>query len=431
MFTTEIIIIFILLLINAFFALSEMAIVSSSKPVLRQMAQQGNRKAGIALQLAEDPGTFLSTVQVGITLVGTLAGAYGGATIAEKLSVKLNDIAYITPHGETVAVALVVGIITYLSVVLGELMPKQLALSNPEKLAMRVAVPMLVLSKVCAPVVKLLGFSADKLMRLFGILKKNDSTMSEQEMKAVIAEGAQQGTIERSEHEMFQRVIRLGDRDVKSIMTHRVDVAFIDVNDSPEEIRKKVHEFGHSRYPVISGSANKVLGIVQAKEMLDVALSGKVLNIREHIQEAQILHDNTNCLSALDMFKSNPINMAVIIDEYGATEGIVTIADLMEAIVGVLPSNYDDGEHAQILEREDGSWLVDGMIAIEELNVTTGLESIEPNNSYDTLAGLILYSLNTTPVEGDIIENHGYKFEVLDMDGKRIDKVLITKLPIA
>ena len=428
MFTTELIIIFFLLLLNAFFALSEMAIVSSSKPMLRQMAQQGNRRARIALQLAEDSGTFLSTVQVGITLVGTLAGAYGGATIAEKLEVGFNKIAFISPHGETFAVALVVTAITYLSVVIGELVPKQFALSNPEKIAVLIAKPMYAISKFCSPVVKILGVSADFIMKIMGVLKKNDSHISEEEMRAVVAEGAQQGTIEQSEHEMFQRIIRLGDRDVKSIMTHRVDVDFIDINDPIEVIRKKVHEAGHSRYPVIANNNfNKVLGIVQAKELLDGVLSGN-FKIADYVKEAPIVPDTTSCLNIVDLFKSSPIHMAVVIDEYGATEGLITISDLMEAIVGVLPSNYDEGEHAQILQRADGSWLVDGMIAIEELNITPGLEMIPSNNTYETLAGLILYTLNQTPNEGDIVEQYGFKFEVLDMDNKRVDKVLITKI---
>jgi putative hemolysin len=430
MFATEIFIILILLLINAFFALSEMAVVSSSKPMLRQMALQGNKRAAMALKIAEDPGAFLSTVQIGITLVGILAGAYGGANIADKLAIILNEYSFVNPHGQSLAVALVVGSITYFSVVMGELVPKQFALNNSEKVAMLIAPFMLMLSKICLPLVKVLDLSAELLMKMMGVLKKDDERISEAEMKAVIAEGVQHGTIERSEHEMFQRIIRLGDRDVKTIMTHRVDVEFIDVNDSIEEIRQKIHNSGHSRYPVVSGNANKILGIVQAKQMLDGALSNKEINIKDYIQEVQILPDNTSCLGALDMFKSNPVNMAIVIDEYGATEGLITLSDLMEAIVGVLPSNYDEGEDAQIIIREDGSWLVDGMVAVEELNVTSGLEAIEPSNSYDTLAGLILYTLNRTPVEGDVFESRGYRFEILDMDGKRIDKVLITKLPV-
>ncbi len=427
MLFTEILIIALLLLLNAFFALSEMAMVSSSKPLLKQKASAGSKRAALAIELVEEPGKLLSTVQVGITLVGILAGAYGGATIAEQLAPGFNEIEYINPRGETIAFVLVVTIITYFSVIIGELIPKQIALSHPESIAMFVARPMYLLSVLCSPIVKILDLSANILMRTFGIFIDTEPQITEAEVKAVIAEGAEQGAIERTEHEMLQRIIRLGDKDVKSIMTHRLDVAFIDINSSEEDIRAKVHEVGHSRYPVIDKNNDKVIGIIQAKDLLDGVLYNKHLNIAEYVKDAPVVPSRTSCLTLLETFKSGNVHMVVVIDDHGATEGIVTIADFMEAIVGILPSNYDEGEHAQIIQRADGSWLVDGKIPVDELVLTQGLENIQLDNNYDTLAGLLLFNLNRTPHEGDIVEIFGYRFEVMDMDGKRVDKVLITK----
>ncbi|MBD8554651.1 HlyC/CorC family transporter [Rhizobium sp. CFBP 8762] len=425
---SELIVILLLLLINAFFALSEMALVSASRPMLRQMARQGNKRAASALVLAEDSGRFLSTVQVGITLVGTLAGAYGGATIADKLTPVLNDIAWINPYGATVSVALVVSLITYLSVIIGELIPKQLALRNAETLAMLVATPMTILSRVASPIVILFEGSASLIMRLFGIIGSDRDQVTEAEVQAIMAEGVESGAIEQSEHEMLRRIIRLGDRNVKSIMTHRTEVSFIDIDDTFDEIRQKVHQHGHSRYPVIDPETGDVLGAVLAKELLDAALTGGDFNVREFIKDVHTLPETTTCLKALEAFKTSSINLALIVDEYGSTEGIVTIADILEAIVGVLPSNYDDLEHALIVLREDGSYLVDGRTPIDEIHLSLGLDDIDGTGHYETIAGFLVQELRKTPNEGDYTEAFGYRFEVIDMDGRRIDKILISKV---
>lgn len=430
MMLTEILIIFALLLINACFALSEIAIVSSSKPVLKQMIKQGNKRAEIALALAESPTRFLSTVQVGITLVGILAGAYGGATLAEKLTPFLDEIEFIRPHGESVAVALIVSAITYFSVVIGELIPKRLALVRPEEIALIVARPMKAVSIMAHPVVVLLEVSANVMLRLFGVSKESTDAVSEAELHAVLSEGAESGVIEKAEHEMLQRVIRLDDRDVKSIMTHRTEVTFIDVNDSIEDIRRKVHEAGHSRYPVVDGNPDELKGIVQAKELLDSALSNSgTLDVMKYVKDVLILPESASCLQALESFKKHHINLIVIVDEYGSTQGIVTSADILEAIVGVLPSNYDHGEQLKITQRADGSWLVDGRTPIEEIHLTVGLSEISADEDFDTIAGFVLENMRSTPKEGARFEAFGYSFEVVDMDGRRIDKVMIAKLP--
>lgn len=423
---SEFFVIFVLLLINAFFALSEMAIVSASKPLLRQMARQGNLRAEAALKLAEDPGKFLSTVQVGITLVGTLAGAYGGATIAAKFAPFFDSIAWINPYGHPVAVAIVVTLITFLSVVIGELIPKQLALKNSEGFAMFVARPMTLLSRIVAPVVYLFETSAALMMRLLGIRPDDPDHVTEEEVHAIMAEGVESGAIEKSEHEMLRRIIRLGDRNVKSIMTHRTEMSFIDINDSLDVIGEKIRQYGHSRYPVVDGPSGDVLGAVLAKEILNAPTSVP-LDVRKYVREIHTLPETASCLKALDAFKSSSINMAMIVDEYGSTEGIITIADILEAIVGVLPSNYDDLEHALIRQREDGTYLVDGRTPIDEIHLTIGIDGIDADGNFETIAGFLVQQLRKTPEEGDIAIAHGYRFEVVDMDSRRIDKILVSR----
>lgn len=428
MITTEILIIFFLLLINAFFAMSEIAIVSASKPVLRHMAKQGNKRAAAALDLAENPSHFLSTVQVGITLVGILAGAYGGATIAKKIAPSLNEIPFIHPYGETVSVVLIVSAITYFSVVIGELIPKKIGLSHAETIAIFVARPMRVLSTIAHPVVVILSSSSQILMKILGIAKTSDESVSEEELKAVLSDGADSGVIEKEEHEMLQRVIRLDDRDVKSIMTHRTDVVFIRMDDTLDEIRVKVHESGHSRYPVIGEDEEELKGIVRAKDLLDSALNGQALDIAKHLREVMVLPESASCLQALESFKKNRINLIVVVDEYGSTQGIVTASDLLEAIVGTLPSNYDHDDQLKIVQRSDGSWLVDGRTPIEEIHLSIGLQEISADEDFDTIAGFLLEQIKKAPKEGMVHETLGHRFEIMDMDGLRIDKLLITKV---
>ncbi len=424
---TEVFIIFILLLLNGFFSLSEMAIVSSSKPMLKQLAKKGDRRAMAALALAEDSGRFLSTVQVGITLVGILAGAFGGARIASRLEPFFKDIPFIGHHADAVAVTLVVTAITFLSVVIGELVPKQFALKRPEKLAMFVARPMAFLARICTPVVWMLEASASVIGKILGGETLDGERMTEAEVKAVLSEGAETGVIEKAEHDMLQRVIRLGDRDVKSIMTHRSSVVFIDINDPLEIVRTKVHEAGHSRYPVIEGNPDKVIGVVQAKEMLDGALSGG-LKVSDYVKSVQTLPENATCLTAFDLFKKSMVHMVLVVNEYGSAEGIVTTADLLEAIVGMLPSNYDKPEHSMISKRQDGSWFVDGLTPIDEVHINIGLEEIKTDASFDTMAGFMLQHLGKSPEEGDYFDLFRHRFEVADMDDARIDKIVVTPL---
>jgi putative hemolysin len=424
---TEIIVIFFLLLLNAFFAMSELAIVSASRPLLRQKAKQGNTRAAAALALAEDSGNFLSTVQVGITLVGILAGTYGGASITEKLGPVLNAYEIIAPYGHALAGAIVVALITYFSVIIGELIPKQFALRNAETIAMIVALPMSILSKITAPVVYLFETSARILMRLLGIRGTEGEEVTEAEVHAVLAEGAESGVFEKSEHEMLRRIISLADRSVKSIMTHRTEMVAIDINDSWEDVIEAMKTAGHSRYPVIDGDNDTVVGAVRAKNILRASLSPKNFQMKDYVEEIPSVPEMTTCLKAFEIFKSSNIHMAVIVDEYGSTEGIVTSADLLEAVIGILPSNYDDVEDIAIRERDDGSWLIDGRTPIHEMQLTFGLDQLSTDDGYETIAGFLVQQLRKNPVEGDKFESFGYVFEVIDMDGRRIDKILMAR----
>lgn len=428
MIYTEVTIVALLVLLNAYFALTEIAVVSSSKPLLKHFVKQGNKKAQYVLDIVENPGRFLSTIQLGITLVGILAGAYGGATIAEKIAPYFTDLPYIGHHGESIAVLVIVGMITYLSV-LGEIIPKRFALSYPERISIACAGSIRVMMMILYPIVVFLEGSATFLMKIFGILREGGDVVSEEEFRAVLSEGAESGVIEKAEHEMLQRVIRLADRDVKSIMTHRTEVVFIDMNDSIEDIREKVHQAGHSRYPVIDGNPDELKGIVQAKELLDDALNDTSrLDIKTHIKEVMILPESASCLQALESFKKNHLNLIVIVDEYGSTQGIVTTSDILEAIVGVLPSNYDADDQMKIVERENGSWLVDGRTPIEEIHLSIGLHEISADEDFDTIAGFVLEHLRVAPKEGALFEIYGHQFEIVDMDGHRIDKILIKKI---
>ncbi len=419
-----------LLILNGFFSLSEMAIVSCNKALLRDMFKRGNKGAGHVLQILENPGKFLSTIQVGITAVGTLAAAYGGATAGHHLGEILNKIPFVKPYGEGIAITLVVICLTYVSVIIGELIPKRIALRNPEQISIIIARPMLSVSAAFSPLVKILDCSAEVVMKFFGIIGNNDDRVTEDELKAMLSEGAESGVIEKSEHEMMQRIFLLDSRDAKSIMTHVTEVSFIKLNDDISEIRKKVKEAGHSRYPVMNDAATKIIGVVQAKELLSDALSSGGVDVKAHLQEVHFISENTNCLKVLEMFKTSSIHLAVVLDEYGATEGIVTASDIFEAVVGLLPSNYDEQVELMIRRREDGSWLVNGMTPIDEINILIGIDEINDENEgkFDTIAGFVLDNLDKIPQEGDVLTKYGHRFEILDMDGSKVDKILISQV---
>ncbi|HYE52254.1 MAG TPA: hemolysin family protein [Azospirillaceae bacterium] len=422
----EIATVVLLILLNGFFSMSELAVVSSRRVRLQQMAEDGRRGARTALELQEDPSRFLSAVQIGITLIGIVAGAFGSATLAERLGPVLDALPLLVGYGHAVAVALVVMVITYLSLIAGELVPKRVALNNAEGIAVVAAPIMKGLSTGTAPLVWLLGASTEAMLRLLRVPEKRDTSVTEEEVKSLIAEGTASGVFEPEEKKMIEGVLRLSDRTVRSIMTPRLDVMWLDAGDTLEVVRREIAESGHSRFPVCRGDLEEVVGIVHAKDLLDSALAGRKVDLAAASRPALIVHDGTLVMKLLDLFRSQGQHMAVVVDEYGSVEGIVTVTDILEAIAGDLPEFGDDAD-ADLVQRPDGSLLMDGRMPVDEAEQALGLKGLRDQGDYHTLAGFILFRFGHLPTAGEAVEHDGWRFEVVDMDGRRIDKILATR----
>ena len=426
--TFEIIFILLLLLANGVFAMSELAIVSSRKARLQQMCGSGNARACAALELALSPDRFLSTIQIGITLVGILAGALGGATIAEHLGEQISRVPALDPYGEAIGVAIVVIAITYLSLIIGELVPKRFALTQPERIAMLVARPMKVLSRIVSPVVTLLSVSTSAVLTLLRITHPTEPPVTEYEIKALIEQGTAAGVFEEAEQEMVRRVFKLADRRVSSLMTPRLDIIWLDVNASNDAIRQKVAASHYSRFPVCRDSLDQILGVVKAKDMLAQCLGSEALNLNSVVKSPLFVPESRSALQVLEVFKVSGTHMALIINEYGSVEGLVTTNDILEAIVGdILPANPQFESYAT--KRDDGSWLFDGALPIDEFKEIFKYVTLpgEEQVDYQTLAGFILFYLSRVPRAADHFEWNGLRFEIMNMDGNRIDKVLVMR----
>ena len=424
MFYVEILIVLALILLNGFFAMSELAVVSARKSRLKAMARAGVPGARSALALAEAPGTFLPTVQIGITLIGILAGAFSGATVATKLAAWLAEFPALRSFSDGLAIAIVVAAITYLSLIIGELVPKQIALHNAEGIAMRVAPVLRQMSRLTAAVVWLLRVSSDVILWMLGIRKAPRQLVTAEEVRSLVAEGAETGVFERSEREIIERTLHLDDRSVQTIMTPRHNITWIDMADGPTEIARKIRESGHSRYPVCRNSPDEVLGIVLARDMLVQAFEDKPFDLQAILRPAPAIHESTTALEALGMVRNAPVHVAIVVDEYGSLQGIATMKDITEAIVGTIRET-ERHEEPECVRREDGSWLVDGLIAIADVKQIIGLAELPENQGFNTLAGFILWQLGRVPKATDRFEWRGWRFEVVDMDGRRIDKVVI------
>jgi len=428
MVSLELAAVLFLILLNGFFAMSEMAVVSARKIRLQQMAEEGRRGAAAVLALQEDPSRFLSTVQIGITLIGVINGAVGGATLAERLSPVLEAIPALAGYGETLSIALVVMIITYLSLIVGELVPKRMALNKAEVIACFAAPIMRSLSHATAPLVWLLGASTEAMLKLLRVPEKAEQMVTEEEVKSLIAEGTASGVFDPGEKRMIEGVMRLADRTVRSLMTPRPEVMWLDIDDEHENIKREIREAGHSRFPVCRGDFDDVMGVVHTKDLLNSLLQGGNFDLRAVVRDALIVHDGTEVMRLLELFKQSGEHMAVVVDEYGTVEGIATLTDVLEGIAGELPD--DGGEDSDIVRREDGSLLIDGMMAVEEVEAHLGLKSLRDEDSgYHTLAGFLLFKLGRIPTAGEYADHDGYRFEVVDMDGRRIDKVLVSPTP--
>lgn len=422
MVAVELLVVFALTLLNGVLAMSEMALVSSRRARLEAMAANGSRGARVALKLSDDPSGFLSTVQIGITLVGIFAGAFSGATLAGRLGTVLDGISWIAPHGQTVAFVVVVVGITFLSLVVGELVPKRVALARPEVIAALVAPPMRMISKVASPAVWLLRHSTEALLTVLGLRAGRDERVSEEEIRAMIAEGAETGVFDPREKEMIDGVLRLADRTVRAIMRPRADIAWVDVHAGAEEVARVLTETRHTRLLVCEGAVDAALGVVDAKDLVASALAGKPLVLAEVMEPLAAVPDRTPVLRLIDIFKSG-VHMAVVVDEYGITEGIATPADVLSAIAGELLDVADPDETAMRL-RGDGSWLVDGAMPIDEFADRIGLRE-RPRGGFHTVAGLALEHLGHIPEAGEVFEFAGFRFEIVDMDGRRIDKLIV------
>jgi putative hemolysin len=427
----EFITVLLLIVINGIFAASEIAIVSARKVRLEQLAKTGDTKAKIALKLARSPNNFLSTIQIGITLIGILSGAVGGATLVERLQNFLNTIPILAPYSQVISFGVVVTTITFLSLVIGELVPKRVALNNPEKIASQVAGPMQFLSKITAPVVYLLGLSTDALLNLLGIRPVADETVSEDEIKLLIEQATTAGTFEEAEQEMVSRVFRLGDRPIKALMTPRTEIDWLDIDSPLEENLTTIQESSYSRFPLCKESIDNCLGIVKVRNVLAAHLAGQEINLLSLAQPPLYVAEGTRALRVLELMKESGDHMALIVDEYGGIEGLVTLNDLMEAIVGEIPSAEGINE-PMVIQREDGSWLLDGLLSVDEFKDLLNLESLpkEEDEEYHTVGGFIISFLGKIPTSGDFFEWQGLRFEVMDMDGTRVDKVLVSGLII-
>lgn len=424
----QIVIILLLITLNGLFAMSELAIASSRRVRLQQMAEDGNRGAAVALELAQDPNRFLSTVQVGITLVGILTGAFGGATIAGALATPLSQIPVIGPYANAVSFILVVGTITFLSVVVGELVPKRIALQNTERIAAAVARPMRALSVVAWPAVRLLGLATDAILSVFRLDAPAEASVSEEEIRMLVEQSAQAGIIEEVERDMVESVFRLGDRPLDTMMTPRPEIVWLDVNAPEEKIREIVKNSSHSRFPVCDGQLDKALGVVRSKDLLSRCLSDEPLDLRVVMQEPLFAPENAQALKALERFKQTGVHLALLVDEYGGIDGMVTLIDILEAIVGDIPT-MDEIVEPPIVTREDGSWLVDGLISVEDFKQAFDIRALPGEGEYQTLGGFVVFMLGSVPVSGNHFGYGGFRFEVADMDGKRVDKVIVEAAP--
>ncbi|WP_337267998.1 hemolysin family protein [Oryzifoliimicrobium ureilyticus] len=421
----EIVIVILLTVINGVLAMSELAVVSARAARLKVLADQGSRGATQALKLAEDPGRFLSSVQIGITLVGVLSGAFSGATLGSRLSHWLTMQGLSENAADALGVGSVVVAITYLSLIIGELVPKQIALRAPEAVAARVAPAMVFLSRLALPLVWLLDTSGKLVLRLLGQSGKTADGVTDEEIKTVLAEAQSAGVIESEESAMISGVMRLADRSARALMTPRRDVEVIDLEDSYEEITVQLRKTEHSRLPVRRGSSDEVIGVLFAKDFYDVLTSGGKANIEGLVREVPVVSDLSNATQVIQTLRRSTAHMVLVYDEYGHFEGVISSGDIMEAIMGAFQEGL--GEEPGIVRRPDGSYLVSGWMPIDEFAEFMNLR-LDDDLEYQTVAGLVLEELKHLPELGETFDMEGWRFEVIDLDGRRIDKLLVTPL---
>jgi len=421
----ELIVILALIALNGVFAMSELAVVSSRKSRLKMFAESGRRGAASALALAEDPGRFLSTVQIGITLIGIVAGAYSGTVFGDAFADRFMAMGLPERIAEPLAYGVVIAAITYLSLVVGELVPKQIALRNAESIACTVAPPMTMISKVAAPVVTILDVSTKTIFKALGLRMESEQSVTEEEIRTLIAEAETAGVLEKDEQRMLVGVMRLADRPVKGVMTPRTEVAWLNIAASEDEVRRILIETAHSLMPVAEGSVDTMIGVVQARALLASVLRGETLDVRAHIRNALIIPDTMDALDAMTSLRDADVKMALVHDEYGHFEGIVTPADILETLTG-MASDVEQLDPKSVL-RQDGSHILSGWMPADEMSDLLKIP-LQAQRDYQTVAGFVLSVMQHLPRIGEKCQAGGWEFEVLDLDGRRIDKVLATRL---
>ncbi len=419
----EILIIFLLILLNGVFAMSEIAMVSSRKARLEAAAKRGDKGSAKALEMSKNPGRFLSTVQIGITLIGILTGIYSGAQLEDDFTAWLNTFPSLQPFSQTIAVTVIVVSLTFFSLVLGELVPKRIGLTMPEKISRTLAIPMNGLSKLTSPFIWLLTITSDLLIRLLRIKATSESRITEEEIKAIIQEGTEEGAIEEIEQDIVERVFSLGDRTVASLMTHRNDLVYLRTDDDAEAVRKTVNEEMHSVYPVMNEEMD-VVGIILLKDLFR-CIEEPVFRLADHIRKPQYVTEIISAYEALKLFKTGKTHQALVIDEFGQTQGLVTMNDLLEALVGDVSEFYES--EFSFIQREDGSWLIDGQYPLADFLRRFDLDEMIENYPYNTISGLILHELRSIPSAGEHLDWMNFRIEVMDMDGARIDKILLSR----
>ena len=426
----EIVIILALIILNGIFTISEFALVSAKKTRLRQRAEDGDIRAATALRLAHDPTPFLSTIRIGITLVGIFAGAFGGATIAEELAAYFTKFPALAPYSEALSITLTVLLITYLTLIFGELVPKRLALSNAEPIASNVAKPMLFLSVIAKPLLIILSYSTEAVLRVLRVQKITEPPVTEEEIKFMLEEGTEAGVFDKAELSMIEGVFEIGDRRVDSLMTHRTDIIALDLDDPTDKNLQKMIASGRSNFPVYESDLDNIVGMVSVKNAMARMIEGRTINIRDLVTRPLFVPEAVTVLKLLELFKETGVHIALITDEYGSIQGVITLHDILEAIVGDVRSLGEPVE-TPIVVREDGSWLIDGDTPVGKLKEVLSVTSFpgEEEGYYRTNAGLIMYILQRIPKTGDHIELKGLRYEVVDMDGNRIDKVMVTRVP--
>lgn len=405
--------------------MSEVALISARRFKLENAAKKGDNSAKTALALASNPNKFLSTVQIGITLIGILTGIFSGEEVAERLALTISRLGVVAPYAHSIAVFIIVIVVTFFSIVFGELIPKRIGMRYPETIASIVAKPMNFLSKIAMPFIWLLTFVNNVFMRLFGIRDDQESRVSEEEIKAIVQHSADGGEIQKIEHNIVERVFALGDRKVTELMTHRTDIKWLDINATLDEVRKLAREELHSIYPVTKGSLDKLVGIVNVKELFSANVPSDKFLLGDFVTQPLIVHDNTAAYHVLEKFREARFHLAVIVDEYGAVMGIITMDDVLDALVGDV-SEYDSTEY-QITKRDDNSWFADAQFPYFELLRYFDIYEENPEAEYNTIAGLILDKLGRIPQAGETIDWYDFQIEVVDMDGLRIDKLIIRR----